>query len=336
MVIDNLGGMAIPNLAFRYKFRVQQRRVNQTAVPIPARRSAPGVAPWNTWWSGQGSGEGFAGPNPQFELCAGWLTLFPSCQWTQSLPLHWFSDAQRRHEEKRDEAAHRPGLEDLVKASMRDGKIDTDAVKRGMEEAARRGRRDLASYGVLVGEPLERMLRIDDELKFSSDSWGNFAYSVRRTSETLFSVGSVGPIDEGGPFAVWQAPEAYAEYRAEYDKEFAKAPPSSPDETAGSTNRQASIARALEDSERRQAFVDAHKAYVSARVYDRTFRLAAGQGVRVGPYYVFLVREDAVGCSLGSSPELAVHAAGRIDEVGRELIVEDAGYRLFAPRTVLM
>lgn len=251
------------------------------------------------------------------------------------MPLHWFSDVKRRHEEKRDDAAHRPGLEDLVKAPMRDGKTDTDALKRGMEEAARRGRRDLASYGVLVGEALERMLRIDDELEFSSDSWRNFAYSVRRTSETLFSVGSVGPIDEGGPFAVWQAPEAYAEYCAEYDKEFAKAPPSSPDETAGSTNWQTSTARVLEDSGRHRAFADAHKVYVSARVYERTFRLVAGQGVRIGPYYVFLAQED-VGCFFGGSPELAVHAAGRIHELGKELIVEDAAYLLCPPETVLM
>jgi len=92
--------MAIaPNLTFRYEFAVQNHEFSQSTGPVSPQDIASGVASQNVRWSGQGSGgasfgkgEGMVGPKPQFELGAGWLTVFPSGQWTQSLPLHWFSD----------------------------------------------------------------------------------------------------------------------------------------------------------------------------------------------------------------------------------------------------
>ncbi len=131
-------------------------------------------------WSGPGAGqaffgnaEGIVGPRPRFELRAGWLTLFPTDGWTQSLPTRVFSDVERSPQGSRRLAA-----------------------------AARR--RDLASYALFVGDALGKVLRIGDQLQFYRNGNGDFCYTALRDSDITFSAGSVGRVEHNGPIAVWQ------------------------------------------------------------------------------------------------------------------------------------
>ena len=70
--------------------------------------------------------------------------------------------------------------------------------------AAARNDARFASFSLVVGDSLSSALRIGDELKYSRDGNGDFRYSLERSSETVFSAGTVDPSDPGGPIAVWQ------------------------------------------------------------------------------------------------------------------------------------
>jgi hypothetical protein len=122
--------------------------------------------------SGHGSGgadfgetEGLVGPKPRFELSVGWLTLFPTDGWTQSLPLFCFE-----------------GFVNLDMPQMR----------------------DLKSYSLYVGEALQNTMRVADTFRFSLNRACEFSYSVARNSDTILRAGSVSKLDDGGRIAVWQ------------------------------------------------------------------------------------------------------------------------------------
>lgn len=168
--------------------------------------------------------------------------------------------------------------------------------------------RNLTSYSVFAGEAPENALRIGDEFKFSRDANGDFLYSVRRSSETVLTAGSVGRHDEGGPVAVWQ----------EYD--------SLPNPNAEALKKQLP---GLPVAER----LYVPRSYVSARIKDQMFHLLDGGEVHVDPYYVFLARsnKNVPAFALEFTPR-AVHSAGRLDALGKELII-DAARQLTAPKT---
>src|SRR5579863_9260709 len=86
-------------------------------------------------WRGQGSGgpyfgdkEPLAGPKPRFELVDGWLTLYPTDGWTRSLPLFFFA-----------------GFEEQIANMNPPYEM-----------------RDLQSYGIHIGDPLQRAMRAGD------------------------------------------------------------------------------------------------------------------------------------------------------------------------------
>jgi len=127
------------------------------------------------------------GHKPRFELCGGWLTLRPTDQWTKSFPLHWFSDAEPRQPGNWDAASDRDCLRAAIEAAKQGGDVNMEAFRQALEEADRqRGRtRDLGSYSLFVGDALEKVLRIDDQLRFSRGFSGEFTYRVKRNSETV-------------------------------------------------------------------------------------------------------------------------------------------------------
>lgn len=184
-------------------------------------------------WMGQGSGrsffmdvEGLAGPKPRFELRSGWLTLFPTEGWARSFPTHALSGQPKRHE---------MGKNARVADAKAHGEIFSEAEIKAMKEAAkkfppkenlaafikahgavwerslrRRGMtRDFASFCLFVGDMLSSALQTGDELKYSRGGNGDFHYSVKRNSETVFSAGTVGRSDPGGSMAVWQEYDRY-------------------------------------------------------------------------------------------------------------------------------
>jgi hypothetical protein len=120
--------------------------------------------------------EGLLGPKPKFELCAGWLTLLPTEEWTQPLPVHYFSDAKLLSQGNRHEY------------------------------------RKLKSFSLYVGDTLQNLLQPSDTLLFSRNDLGAFSYRLERNSEVILSAG--GEDDEGGPVTLWQeydsAPNANA------------------------------------------------------------------------------------------------------------------------------
>ena len=322
--------MAIsPKLTFTYQFAVQ-RHPGQSAGSISSQGSASGAAPQNLCWTGQGSGssvygnvDGLVGTRPRFELHEGWLTLLPTGGWTQSFPTRSFSDVERPPQGLDSAArvaaikaagteffeAQKEAQKEAASRSVRgDIASYTKAMNESMADALRRRSltRDLASYAVFVGEALGNVLRIGDEFKFSRDASGDFRYSVVRNSEMVFSAGSVGRVDGGGPMAVWQ----------EYD--------SRPNPFAEATKKKLPNMRVAE-------WIDVHRPYVSARVKDQMFHLLDGQDVHIDPYYVFLARsnKNVPAIAFEFTPR-AVYAAGCLGELGKELII-DAAHQLTAP-----
>lgn len=309
--------MIDPGLTFHYRFEAQDSGL-----------SAPR-------WVGPGSGQpawkngkGLAGPTPQFELRSGWLTLFPTAGWTRSFPLRAFSDWPQLHE--MDESARAADFE-VHAAIFREA--HQEALKEAAEKAPpkedfyaylkeqgpaldralrRRGlTRDLASYSLFVGDSLSHALRAGDELHYSRDGNGDFRYSVERNSETVFSAGTVGSSDPGGPFGVWQ----------EYDRH--------PNPNAASLKKRFSTWKVAE-------WIDAHKPYVTARIQDRQFHLLDGQDAFIHPYYVFLARSNqkTPAIAFEFSPR-AVHSAGRLGVLTKEELVDAAG-KLLSPQVRLL
>jgi hypothetical protein len=310
-----------PNLTFRYEFAVQRCHLSQSAESISSQDSASRSARQNICWTGGGNGracsgenEGIVGPRPMFELREGWLTLLPSDGWTQSLPARWFSDAERR--QRNPDAAEwlEAQKETLIDMTSRSGQMDLSSPRKTSNDATnaalRRGLKlDLASYSVFVGEALGDVLRIGDKFKFSRDGYGDFCYSVGRSGDTVFSAGSVGRVDDGGPVAVWQ----------EYD--------SHPNPNAEALKKKLPHMRIAES-------INVHRPYVSVRVKDQMFQLLDGQEVHIDPYYVFLARsnKNVSAIDFEFTPR-AVHSTGCLDTlVGKEQII-DAARQLTAPKT---
>lgn len=298
--------MAIdPKLTFVYRFAVEEQERNH---------------PEHTSWSGKGSGKasfrnakGMLGPRPQFVLSEGWLTLRPSDRWTQSLPIRYFSDAKPLEPSDEEQASYREDRRNAIAAATRDGQVDWDLLKRLTEEADRRSgrKRDLASYALYVGQALGKVLRAGDELNFSRDGNGDFRYTVRRNFETVFSAGSVAGIDDGSPFAIWQ----------EYDKH---------------PNPNAEALRMQPPNTGIAEWIHVHKQYVTVRIKDQRFHVFDSKGLCIDPFYVYLARtnRNVPVISFEFTPR-AVHGAGRLDEPGKELIV-DAARQLAAPKTRLL
>jgi hypothetical protein len=127
--------------------------------------------------TGQGSGgpyfgnkEPLAGPKPRFELAGGWMTLYPTGGWTRSLPLFFFA-----------------GFEE-------------QAVNMNPPYEMR----DLQSYGIHIGDPLQRAMRAGDTLNLTRNQAGDFSYRLVRDGEEILRAGAVSQRDEGGPVAIWQ------------------------------------------------------------------------------------------------------------------------------------
>jgi hypothetical protein len=122
--------------------------------------------------------EGLVGPKPTFELCAGWLTLLPTEEWTQSLSVRWFSDAEK------------PPLDQGQEAMLA-------FFRHRINE-----KRNLKSFSLYVGDTLQNVLRVGDTLRFSRNELGALSYFLERNREVILSAGRL--IDEGGPVALWQ------------------------------------------------------------------------------------------------------------------------------------
>jgi hypothetical protein len=310
--------MAIdPQLTFDYQFSVRASGVQQRD------------------WAGEGAGradfgqtEGLVGPKPRFELSCGWLILFPTEGWTRSFPTRAFSDSRprpwemdkdarladiTRHGKQWLEAQEEALKEAAARSVPGDYASFCKAQSESMERALRRRgmERDLVSYSVFVVEALGSVLRTGDQFNFSRDGNGDFRYSVARNSETIFGAGSPGAADGGGPMAVWQ----------EYDKHpnpYAKNPKL---EIPGWPVEQ---------------WIPVHRPYVTARVKEQVFHLLDGQEVEIHPYYVFLARSNQKVPALAFEFEpRAVHSAGRLDALRKELMI-DAARQLTMPQTRLL
>jgi hypothetical protein len=306
---------------FQYAFTVQERCLSQSTRSIAARLPIGGLVPSDRCWSGGGTGTGLAGPTPRFELCAGWFTLFPSELRRQSFHRSLFADFERRRpvdeaEEQEMQADLHEEFREAMRASKRAGDTWQESLYRALYEIdKRKGRfRDLSSYSVCVGNTLEKVLRIGDELRFSAGP--NFTYSVRRNDDIILSAGNLGQPDDEGPFAIWQSRDTYPDW----PKDLAVHPSSSTE--------------ALEQSRKIKEFADTHPVYASARIRDKQFRLTARQGAKLHPYYVFLARENWLIRLAGDTSE-AVHAAGRLD-VLRITEIEDAALHLMMSKTMLL
>lgn len=315
--------MAIAPLTFNYRFPVR-------SSGILLRK-----------WTGEGISKadsdetGGLGPNPRFEMSGGWVTLFPTEGWTQSIPTHWFSDVPPASEDAR-KAQTSARTEAFIEARKESGggvprdRASLTAQHEAMQRALRRRGlvRDLVSYSVFVGEALGTALRDGDEFKFSCDRNGHFHYSAARNLETTLSAGFVPRADRGGPMAVWQ----------EYERQPS---PNPPEHDMSHLFRRASIeeegtSSGLSDSRLEHArspkWVDVERPYVTARVKEEVFHLRAGQEVHIDPYYVFLARSNHPSPWAGVR---AIHSAGRLDSVGKEQII-DAAQQLTAPKAKLL
>jgi hypothetical protein len=312
--------MAIsPELTFRYEFSVRASGLEQRA------------------WAGEGEGaglayfgptEGLVGPKPRFELSLGWLTLSPTEGWTRSFPVRSFSDVRPRPWEMDKDArlaeseAHAKQFHDAMEEARKEAAARSvpgnyASFRKAQEEARervfrRRGMtRDLVSYSVFVGEGLGNVLRTGDQFNFSRDGNGDFRYSVVRNSETIFSAGSVDGADNGKPVAVWQ----------EYDKH--------PNPNAEDLKKKMPGWPIAE-------WIDVHRPYVTARVKEQVFHLLDGQEVDLYPFYVFLARSNqkVPPIAFEFTPR-AVHSAGRLDSLRKELFI-DAALQLTKPQTILL
>ena len=283
-------------------------------------------------WTGQGvcqtASPGLAGRTPSFELLSGWLTLFPPDGWTHSLPMHEFSDQPKLRDmdekaklaamktgfELYTEAQHEAAKETGQKFSMKEDREAYQKEQRAAMERALRRRglnRDLASYSLFVGASLSSALRAGDQLHYSRDGNADFRYSVERNAEIVFSAGTVGSSDPGGPMAVWQEYDRYPNSNAETLKK--KFPPENVAE-----------------------WIHVHKEYVRARIHDQQFQLLDGQEARVDQCYIFLARSNrkVPPLSFEFTPR-AVHAAGRLDVLSKDQII-DAAQKLLAPQVKLL
>ncbi|HEY3840010.1 MAG TPA: hypothetical protein VGL72_25740 [Bryobacteraceae bacterium] len=126
---------------------------------------------------GQGSGGPYfgnavplAGPEPTFEMADGWLNLYPTGGWTRALPLFCFSGFEEQA------AAMNPPYE----------------------------MRNLQSYGIHIGEALQRVMQVGDTLHLTCNQAGDFSYRLKRNGEEIFRAGAVSQRDEGGPASIWQ------------------------------------------------------------------------------------------------------------------------------------
>jgi hypothetical protein len=303
------------DLTFTYEFTVQKCDLSEPNSPDAGRESC---------WSGQGSGKaaygpsgGIAGPRPRFELSAGWITLFPCKGSAPSLLARSFSDIEGLRHRNSDAALWRDARHYAVRTAANRSRQGERTFVEAMQDAMKaevrlRGLiRDVASYSVFSGEALENVFRIGDEFRFSRDGNGDFYCSVRRNSETVFSAGSVGWMDYGGPIEIWQ----------EHDRH--------PNPNVEALRKRMPNVRVAE-------FFDVHRPYVTVRLKGQTFQLLDGQEVFEDPYYVFLARSNR------NVPHLAyeftpraVHSAGRLDLLDRDLII-DAARRLMAPKTRLL
>jgi hypothetical protein len=147
-----------------------------------------------------GNREGVAGPNPRFELRAGWLTMFPSEGWIKPLALYEFSDDTRS----------KPALPDFASWWKRQ-REPPDSIAMAREKAEmeerlnyNRATRNLTSYSLFVGGALQHVLQTGDQLTFAYDGFEGFQYFVERSMETVFAAGPVPGIDAGKTVAVWQ------------------------------------------------------------------------------------------------------------------------------------
>ena len=310
--------MAIdPQHTFRYQFSVRACEGQQQC------------------WAGEGvgqsdfgKGDGLVGPKPRFELSFGWLILSPADGWTRSLSSHQFSDSTPRPwEMDKDartadieargklwlEAQSEAFAEIKGKATPTDFKAFLAAKSEAMERALRRRgmSRDLVSYSLFVGEALRSVLTTGDKLNFSRDANGDFRYWVVRNLETIFSAGSVGRADDGGSVAVWQ----------EYDKQ--------PNPNAAELKKKSLPLPVAE-------WFEVHRPYITVRVKEQVFHLLDGQEVDIDPYYVFLARSNKeVPVFAFEFTPRAVHSAGRLDTLSKELLI-DAAAQLTKPRARLL
>jgi hypothetical protein len=151
--------MAIdPLFTFNSRFAVQKRRSNRSAVPVFVERSLWGAEIQNINWGGRGwpcfeGFDGLTGPRPQFELCAGWLTVLPSGQLNQCFPLHWFDDAKGRRarailsanrssqQAPWDAVSHHEDSQEATKVALQGGRFDSEKFKHAMDDANRRSGR---------------------------------------------------------------------------------------------------------------------------------------------------------------------------------------------------
>jgi hypothetical protein len=224
---------------------------------------------------------------------------------TAALKAHGdvFSDAQR---EALKEAAEKVSPKENFDAYMKEraAALERALRRRGMT-------RDFASFSLFVGGSLSSALRTGDELKYSRDGNGDFRYCVERSSETVFSAGTVGRSDSGGPMAVWQ----------EYDRH--------PNPNAESLKKQFPTLKAAE-------WIDVHKPYVTARIQEQQFHLLDGQEALIDPHYVFLARSNQkVRAIAFEFMPRAVHSAGRLDLLSKDQII-DAAHRLTSQHVRLL
>ena len=314
--------MAIaPGLTFCYEFAVQDR---SAGTVIGQGRGTPSY----------GTGAPLVGPEPRFELSAGWLTLYPTKGWTRSFLRGYFSDVERspltfqerlkqsseeegKVREEAREIVRQRGQKSLGALEMSLGAHELVRQLQIARQEVRRRKgltRDLASYSVLVGGALAEALQAGDELKFSRDGGGDFRYSFSRGSETVFSAGSVEGADSGGTVAVWQEYDSYPNPQADALREQFKHQPN------------VKIAETLPVA----------RPYVTARVKDQISQLEDGGEFQSGPYYIFLARSNKKVPALAFEfTPRAVHAAGRVDLVPKEMIV-DAARQLLSPQTKLL
>jgi hypothetical protein len=157
------------------------------------------------------------------------------------------------------------------------------------------------------------VLEVGDEFKFSRDSNGDFRCSLSRSSEVVFSAGSLERADGGGPMAVWQEYDSHPNPHVDDVRERFKNVPN------------LKIA----------ATISIHRPYVTARVKDKISHLSDGDELCEDRYYVFLARsnKNVPPLAFEFTPR-AVHAAGRLDVATKEIIA-DAARQLLMPRTKL-
>jgi hypothetical protein len=301
--------MAIsPAHTFQYRFAVEAWRAGAAAG------QGSGAPIW-------GSGDAMVGPRPRFELSSGWLTLYPTEGWTLSLPHRWFSDVERRpltvDDVKRSGEEFRKASEEawaMVRQSGQATSLEAHNIAMAQVQRQRGMTRDLASYSLFVGAALGEALRAGDELNFSRDGNGDFRYSLSRGSEAVFSAGSVGRTDGGGPVAVWQ----------EYDNH--------PNPHADALREQFKNLPNLKIAET----ISTHRPCVTARVKDQSSHLSDGDELHGDGFYVFLARsnKNVPQMAFEFTPR-AVHAAGRLDVATKEMIV-DAARQLLIPKTRLL